>query len=102
MVMLDMFHLPERENKFNQNPFPHFLMLEKHEAPSLFRVLDPDYRWEGEIARDTVLRETPQASAIPTMVACPRASSSGRVWPSSCSTRCASPARMWWATTRAA
>lgn len=60
MVMLDMFHLPERENKFNQNPFPHFLMLEKHDDPSLFRVLDPDYRWEGAIARDTVLNAVRQ------------------------------------------
>lgn len=60
MVMLDMFHLPERENKFNQNPFPHYLMLEAAEDPALFRVLDPDYRWEGEIDRDTVLKAVRQ------------------------------------------
>ena len=60
MVMLDMFHLPERENKFNQNPFPHYLMLEAAENPAVFRVLDPDYRWEGEIARDTVLNAVRQ------------------------------------------
>jgi petrobactin synthase len=55
MVMLDMFHLPERENKFNQNPFPHYLMLEKAERPDVWCVLDPDFRWEGEIERDKVI-----------------------------------------------
>lgn len=60
MVMLDMFHLPERENKFNQNPFPHYLMLETSENPDRFSVLDPDYRWEGEIARETVLNAVRQ------------------------------------------
>ena len=60
MVMLDMFHLPERENKFNQNPFPHYLMLETSENPDMFSVLDPDYRWEGEIARETVLNAVRQ------------------------------------------
>nr|WP_298098284.1 DUF6005 family protein [uncultured Shinella sp.] len=60
MVMLDMFHLPERENKFNQNPFPHYLMLETSENPAMFSVLDPDYRWEGEIARETVLNAVRQ------------------------------------------
>lgn len=55
MVMLDMFHLPERENKFNQNPFPHYLMLEQTADPETWFVHDPDYRWEGEIARDKVI-----------------------------------------------
>ena len=55
MVMLDMFHLPERENKFNQNPFPHYLMLQETADPDIWFVHDPDYRWEGEIARDKVI-----------------------------------------------
>lgn len=55
MVMLDMFHLPERENKFNQNPFPHYLMLQKTADPEKWFVHDPDYRWEGEIERKTVI-----------------------------------------------
>jgi acyl carrier protein len=55
MVMLDMFHLPERENKFNQNPFPHYLMLETTDDPDVWQVLDPDFRWEGKIARSTVV-----------------------------------------------
>ncbi|MFB9949077.1 DUF6005 family protein [Rhizobium puerariae] len=55
MVMLDMFHLPERENKFNQNPFPHYLMLQKAADPAKWFVHDPDYRWEGEIEREKVI-----------------------------------------------
>ena len=55
MVMLDMFHLPERENKFNQNPFPHYLMLQKTADPEKWFVHDPDYRWEGEIEREKVI-----------------------------------------------
>lgn len=55
MVMLDMFHLPERENKFNQNPFPHYLLLELTDDPALWQVRDPDFRWEGLIERDRLL-----------------------------------------------
>ena len=56
MVMLDMFHLPERENKFNQNPFPHYLMLELTDDPAIWQVRDPDFRWEGPIERDKLLK----------------------------------------------
>jgi petrobactin synthase len=55
MVMLDLFHLPERENKFNQNPFPHYLMIEKTADPDVWYVLDPDYRWQGEIERTKII-----------------------------------------------
>ena len=55
MAMVDLFHLPERENKFNQNPFPHYLMLETSADPTMFFVSDPDFRWEGEIERDKVV-----------------------------------------------
>ncbi len=55
MVMLDMFHLPERENKFNQNPFPHYLLLERSDDPAMFDVIDIDYRWRGDIEREKVL-----------------------------------------------
>ncbi|KQO69224.1 DUF6005 family protein [Methylobacterium sp. Leaf89] len=55
MVMLDMFHLPERENKFNQNPFPHYLLVALSDDPEAWQVRDPDFRWEGRIARDTLL-----------------------------------------------
>lgn len=55
MVMLDMFHLPERENKFNQDPFPHYLLLETTADPAVWLVRDVDYRWEGPIARDRLV-----------------------------------------------
>ena len=54
MAMVDLFHLPERENKFNQNPFPHYLMLETGGDPAVYMVRDPDFRWEGEIERERI------------------------------------------------
>jgi len=62
MAMVDLHHLPERENKFNQNPFPHYLMLEAADDPATFMVRDPDFRWEGEIAREAVLNAFSQPS----------------------------------------
>lgn len=55
MVMIDMYRLPERENKFNQNPFPHYVMLEKTEDPDEWMMLDPDFRWEGRLPKDKIL-----------------------------------------------
>ncbi|SIQ48386.1 hypothetical protein SAMN05880590_104299 [Rhizobium sp. RU35A] len=60
MVMLDLFHLPERENKFNQNPFPHYLMPEMTDDPAMWFIRDPDYRWEGVIEREKVLNAIAQ------------------------------------------
>ncbi|QIJ76319.1 phosphopantetheine-binding protein [Methylobacterium sp. NI91] len=62
MVMLDMFHLPERENKFNQNPFPHYLLVSLSDDPDLWQVRDPDFRWEGEIERGRMLNAIRQPS----------------------------------------
>lgn len=62
MVMLDLFHLPERENKFNQNPFPHYLMPELTDNPDVWFIRDPDFRWEGPIARDKMLNAIAQPS----------------------------------------
>ncbi|WP_425375087.1 DUF6005 family protein [Methylobacterium nonmethylotrophicum] len=62
MVMVDLFHLPERENKFNQNPFPHYLLVSLTEDPDLWQVRDPDFRWEGVIARDRMLNAIRQPS----------------------------------------
>ncbi|GMA74585.1 hypothetical protein GCM10025880_10020 [Methylorubrum aminovorans] len=62
MVMLDMFHLPERENKFNQNPFPHYLLVSLSDDPDLWQVRDPDFRWEGEIERERMLNAIRQPS----------------------------------------
>ena len=55
MVMLDLYHLPERENKFNQNPFPHYVMIEKTDDPDVWFMHDPDYRWEGTLPRAAIL-----------------------------------------------
>ncbi|MEP3346785.1 MAG: DUF6005 family protein [Litoreibacter sp.] len=55
MVMLDLYHLPERENKFNQNPFPHYVMIEKTDNPDIWFMHDPDYRWEGTLPRAAIL-----------------------------------------------
>ncbi|PSW11050.1 phosphopantetheine-binding protein [Photobacterium sanctipauli] len=54
MVMLDMHHLPERENKFSQNPFPHYVLLKQTEHPDTLYMSDPDFRWEGELATERV------------------------------------------------
>lgn len=56
MVMLDMYHLPERENKFNQNPFPHYVLVEKTDDPAVWRMRDPDYRWEGALPKVRILQ----------------------------------------------
>ncbi|AXT40306.1 phosphopantetheine-binding protein [Alteromonas sp. BL110] len=55
MVMLDMYLLPERENKFNQNPFPHYVMLKKTDNQQRWFMSDPDFRWEGEVERTDVI-----------------------------------------------
>lgn len=55
MVMLDLFRLPERENKFNQNPFPHYVMLQATADPERWLMQDPDFRWEGELPKARIL-----------------------------------------------
>lgn len=62
MVMLDLFHLPERENKFNQNPFPHYVMIEQTDDADTWFMQDPDYRWEGPLARKAILNAIGQPS----------------------------------------
>jgi len=47
ITMIDLFHLPERVNEFNKDPFPHYLMLGPTADPERWMVYDPDYRWEG-------------------------------------------------------
>lgn len=60
MVMLDMFHLPERENEFNKNPFPHYVMLGPTNNSDLWFMYDPDYRWEGVFSKDRILNAVAQ------------------------------------------
>ncbi len=60
MVMLDMYQLPERENEFNKNPFPHYVMLGPTNNPDLWFMYDPDYRWEGVFNKDRILNAVAQ------------------------------------------
>ena len=55
MVMLDLYRLPERENKFHQNPFPHYVMLEATDDPEQWFMSDPDFRWEGVLPKARIL-----------------------------------------------
>lgn len=55
MVMLDLSMLPERENKFHQRPFPHYVMLEATENEAEWFMYDPDFRWEGILPKDKIL-----------------------------------------------
>ncbi|WP_282602074.1 DUF6005 family protein [Paracoccus sp. PARArs4] len=49
MPMIDMFLLPQRDNKFAQDPFPHYALIEPSDDPSIWLMRDPDFRWEGLI-----------------------------------------------------
>ncbi|KHF40111.1 DUF6005 family protein [Halalkalibacter okhensis] len=55
MVMLDLSMLPERENKFNQKPFPHYVMLEMTDNEDEWFMYDPDFRWEGVLEKERIL-----------------------------------------------
>lgn len=60
MAMLDLYQLPERENKFNKNPFPHYVMLENMADPEQIWMWDPDFRWEGPLDKQRVLQAVAQ------------------------------------------
>ncbi|WP_143247583.1 DUF6005 family protein [Agaribacterium haliotis] len=62
MVMLDMFQLPERENEFSKDPFPHYVMLGPTPDPKLWFMYDPDYRWEGVIKKQRIVNAVSQPS----------------------------------------
>lgn len=55
MVMLDLSMLPERENKFHQRPFPHYVMLKLTENEAEWFMYDPDFRWEGVLPKERIL-----------------------------------------------
>lgn len=55
LVMVDLFRLPERENKYNQNPFPHIVMLQATADPEQWLMQDPDFRWEGTLPKSRIL-----------------------------------------------
>ncbi|MDN5569363.1 MAG: DUF6005 family protein, partial [Paracoccus sp. (in: a-proteobacteria)] len=49
MPMVDMFLLPSRDNKFAQDPFPHYALLQPTGDAATWRMRDPDFRWEGDV-----------------------------------------------------
>ncbi|CAM3280757.1 DUF6005 domain-containing protein [Paracoccus nototheniae] len=49
MPMIDMALLPQRDNKFAQDPFPHYALLEPTADPDTWLMRDPDFRWEGPL-----------------------------------------------------
>lgn len=55
MVMLDLHQLPERENRFNKSPFPHYVLLERTGNPETIFMSDPDFRWEGTLSTRRVI-----------------------------------------------
>ncbi|MDF2670894.1 MAG: hypothetical protein K0R67_3200, partial [Paenibacillus sp.] len=55
VVQIDMSYMPERENKFHQKPFPHFLIVSKTEREEEWLMIDPDFRWEGVVQREQVI-----------------------------------------------
>ncbi|WP_265500762.1 DUF6005 family protein [Paracoccus beibuensis] len=62
MPMIDMFLLPQRDNKFAQDPFPHYALIEPTADPGTWLMRDPDFRWEGPLPasdlRAAFLRDT--------------------------------------------
>jgi hypothetical protein len=63
LTMLDLYRLPERENKFNQNPFPHYVMLQKTDDPDAWLMQDPDFRWEGTLPKARILEAVASPAA---------------------------------------
>lgn len=56
MAQIDMSLMPERENKFYQKPFPHFLILAKTTHPDQWMMIDPDFRWRGVVDKARVIQ----------------------------------------------
>jgi petrobactin synthase len=56
LVQIDMSLVPERDNKFALKPFPHFLMISKTENEDEWFMFDPDFRWEGNVKKETVIK----------------------------------------------
>ncbi|EAU41970.1 hypothetical protein FP2506_16094 [Fulvimarina pelagi HTCC2506] len=64
MAMVDLHRLPERENSFDRDPFPHYVLIETTEDPMTILMRDVDFRWEGPIAKVRLLNamESPAVS----------------------------------------
>lgn len=48
-AQIDMSLMPERENKFSQKPFPHFLILRSTSEEQEWLMIDADFRWRGVV-----------------------------------------------------
>ncbi|MFD2672398.1 DUF6005 family protein [Marinicrinis sediminis] len=55
MAQIDLSRLPERENKFNLSPFPHYVMLFPSRHPAQWLMFDPDFRWEGLLDKTQIM-----------------------------------------------
>ena len=56
MPMIDMFLLPQRDNRFAQDPFPHYALLEPSGDAGVWLMRAPDFRWEGLLPADDIRR----------------------------------------------
>lgn len=56
IAQIDMSLMPERENKFHQKPFPHFLILVKTEHEDEWLMIDADFRWRGLVQKERVIQ----------------------------------------------
>ncbi|MDQ1914163.1 DUF6005 family protein [Paenibacillus sp. GD4] len=56
VVQIDMSLLPERENKFQLSPFPHYVLVSATEKNEEWYLLDADMKWEGRVDRDWVVQ----------------------------------------------
>ncbi|KRF07125.1 hypothetical protein ASG89_17400 [Paenibacillus sp. Soil766] len=55
VVQIDMSLMPERENKFNLNPFPHYVIVSATDREDEWFMLDADMKWEGTVSREQLL-----------------------------------------------
>ncbi|REK71139.1 DUF6005 family protein [Paenibacillus paeoniae] len=56
IAQIDLSLMPERENKFHQKPFPHFLILIKTEREDEWAMIDADFRWQGIVQKERVVQ----------------------------------------------
>lgn len=55
LAMIDLSRISGREHRFYQKVFPHYVMLKKTEHAAKLQMLDPDFRWQGEVDHSEVV-----------------------------------------------
>lgn len=50
IAMFDLSLISCRENKFAQSEFPHYAIFEAGRHDGDYKMLDPDYRWQGDVS----------------------------------------------------